>query len=205
MSVAPNSRASAWRSAWRLSAMMRSAPRRLAASTPERPTAPSPTTATVPPGLTSAQTAAWWPVDMTSESASSEREHLVGVTGAGDLDERAVGERDADRLALPAVAVGGLEAAGTHAEVMPWRQCGQVPSLNANGAMTKSPLATSRHVGADVLDDADELVADRARLERRVAAVVPEVGAADAREHHAHDRRRWARRWPRSGRSPTSM
>ena len=41
-------------------------------------------------------------------------------------------------------------------------------------------------VGADVLDDADELMADRARLERRVAAVVPEVRAAHAREHHAH-------------------
>ena len=25
---------------------------------------------------------------------------------------------------------------------MPWRQCGQVPSLNANGAMTKSPRLT---------------------------------------------------------------
>ena len=43
-------------------------------------------------------------------------------------------------------------------------------------------------VGADVLDDADELVADRAGLERRVAAVVPEVRAADAGEHDAHDR-----------------
>ena len=71
--------------------------------------------------------------------------------------------------------------------MIPWRQCGQVPSLNANGAITKSPLRDVPDVGADVLDDADELVADRARLERRVAAVVPEVRAADAREHHAHD------------------
>ncbi len=71
---------------------------------------------------------------------------------------------------------------------MPWRQCGQVPSLNANGAMTKSPRFDVRDVAADVLDDADELVADRAGLERRVAAVVPEVRPADAGEHDADDR-----------------
>ena len=52
-----------------------------------------------------------------------------------------------------------------HAVVMPCRQFGHVPSLNANGAMTKSPFFRSRHLGADVLDDADELVADRAGLE----------------------------------------
>lgn len=70
--VAPNSRASFWRDAWRLMAMIRSAPSCLAESTASSPTAPSPTTATVPPGRTSAQTAAWWPVDMTSERVSSE-------------------------------------------------------------------------------------------------------------------------------------
>jgi hypothetical protein len=32
----------------------------------------------------------------------------------------------------------------THAVVIPWRQCGQVPSLNANGEITKSPLASVR-------------------------------------------------------------
>ena len=71
---------------------------------------------------------------------------------------------------------------------MPWRQCGQVPSLNTNGAMTKSPRRTFATSRADVLDDADELVADRAGLERRVAAVVPEVRAADAGQHDADDR-----------------
>ena len=71
---------------------------------------------------------------------------------------------------------------------MPCRQCGQVPSLKANGQMTQSPCLTFAHVGADVFDDADELVADRAGLERRVAAVVPEVRAADAGEDDADDR-----------------
>ena len=52
-SVAPNSRASAMRSAWRPRMMICSAPSRLAAITPHRPTAPSPTTATLLPGPTS--------------------------------------------------------------------------------------------------------------------------------------------------------
>ena len=72
MSVAPNSRASACRSAWRLNAMIRSAPSCWAARTPSRPTAPSPTTATVLPGPASAATAANQPVPSTSEAASSD-------------------------------------------------------------------------------------------------------------------------------------
>ena len=52
---------------------MRAAPRRFAAMTPQRPTAPSPTTATTLPARTPALTAAWCPVHMTSDSASSER------------------------------------------------------------------------------------------------------------------------------------
>ena len=165
---------------------MRSAPSRLAASTPDRPTAPSPTTATGLPGLTSAQTAAWWPVDITSDSVSSERSISSEWPEPGTVTQRAVGERDANRLALAAVAVAREEAAVTQAVVIPCRQCGQVPSLKANGAITRSPWRRS-DLGADVLDDADELVADRARRERRVAAVVPEVRAADAGEDDADD------------------
>ena len=48
-------------------------------------------------------------------------------------------------------------------------------------------LGNAAHVGSELLHHADELVADRAGLERRVAAVVPEVRAADAGEHDAHD------------------
>ena len=72
-SVAPNSRATAWRAAFRDRAMIRSAPRRLDARTADSPTAPSPTTATVIPGPTPALTAAWWPVQATSERARTER------------------------------------------------------------------------------------------------------------------------------------
>lgn len=45
-SVAPNSRARSVRPSWRPRITICSAPRRLAAMTPQRPTAPSPTTAT---------------------------------------------------------------------------------------------------------------------------------------------------------------
>ena len=38
-------------------------------------------------------------------------EHLVGVAGARDTDERAVGQRDADRLGLSAVTAGRIDAA----------------------------------------------------------------------------------------------
>jgi hypothetical protein len=70
MSVAPKSRASAWREAWRLIAMMRSAPICFADSTPSNPTAPSPTTATVAPGVTFAASAANQPVPRTSDVVS---------------------------------------------------------------------------------------------------------------------------------------
>jgi hypothetical protein len=70
--------------------------------------------------------------------------------------------------------------------VTPWRQFGHVPSLKANGAMTSS--RESADVGADVLGDADELGADRTRLERRFAAVEPEVRAAHTGRHDADDR-----------------
>jgi hypothetical protein len=54
---------------------------------------------------------------------------------------------------------------------MPAWQWGQVPSLYAVGAMTRSPLAMARTSGADLLGHADELVADRAGFERRLAAI----------------------------------
>ena len=42
------------------------------------------------------------------------------------------------------------------------------------------------NVGPDVLDDADQLVADRPRLKRRLAAVVPEIRPAHAGEYDPH-------------------
>ncbi|ESW83872.1 hypothetical protein X770_25105 [Mesorhizobium sp. LSJC269B00] len=63
-------------------AMMRSAPISLAASTPIRPTAPSPTTTTVDPSLTSAASAAYQPVPSTSDTASRSGMRSAGGTSA---------------------------------------------------------------------------------------------------------------------------
>ena len=110
------------------------------------------------------------------------------MPGAGHRDERAVGERDAHRLALAAVAVGGVEAAGDAGG-------GDAVAAVRTGAVAERERRDDevaaldvRDVAADVLDHADELVADRAGLERRVAAVVPEVRPADAGEYDADDR-----------------
>ena len=72
--------------------------------------------------------------------------------------------------------------------VEPCWQCGQDMSLKMNGATTRSPTAMPVHLGADVLDDADELVADGADGVLGLAPVVPEVRAAHAGQHHPHDR-----------------
>src|SRR5229473_2737476 len=60
--------------------MMRSAPMILADRIPSRPTAPSPTTATVPPGFTFAASAANQPVPITSETASR-----LGIRSSGGI------------------------------------------------------------------------------------------------------------------------
>src|SRR5215217_3785229 len=99
ISVAPYSTASCWRGAWRLMAMICSAPSWLAASTASSPTAPSPTTATVLAGPASAATAANQPVPSTSEAASR-----LGISSAagssGGGDQGAVGQRDPQQLGL---------------------------------------------------------------------------------------------------------
>ena len=56
-----------------------------------------------------------------------------------------------------------------------------VPSEHTNGATTRSPALSVRDVGADVLDDADELVAHPpAGVVGGHRLVRPEVAAADA-------------------------
>ena len=123
--------------------MIRSAPRRLAASTPESPTAPSPTTATVWPASTFAQTAAWWPVAITSESVSSER--IISSEWPEPGPSRASPSASGTRTASPwpPSPFIGKKPPFMQAVVMPCRQFGHVPSLKANGAMTRSPFSRS--------------------------------------------------------------
>ena len=60
-------------------------------------------------------------------------------------------------------------------------QYSHVPSDQVNGEITRSPARTVRTSAPDVLDDAEELVADPgAGLPLPVPPVRPEVGAADA-------------------------
>ena len=153
------------RGSWRLIAMTRSAPSCDAASTPHSPTAPSPTTATVMPGRTPAETAACQPVLITSDSASRLRDQVVrrqfGVAHQG-----AVGQRDPDELGLAAV----VAAAVAQADWNPARQCGQVLSERQEAADDELPGRDRGDVGADLLDDAAVLVADR-RAARAILSI----------------------------------
>jgi hypothetical protein len=120
--------------------MIRSAPSRLAASTAERPTAPSPTTATVVRGLTPPITAAWWPVRKTSDSVSSDGSRsLSSPTPALTRVPSASGTRTASACPPP-TSPEFQNPPVRHAVCRPSRQKSQVLSEIANGAMTKSPM-----------------------------------------------------------------
>jgi len=113
--------------------------------------------------------------------------HLVGVTRARHGHERGAGQRHADCLALSAVAVArehpAVQAGGRDA-VLTVGAGAVAEHVRRDDEVT---LGDSGHLAVHVFDHANELVADRAGLERRVAAVEPEVRAADAREDHADD------------------
>ena len=115
--------------------------------------------------------------------------------GSGVGDQGAVGERDADVLALS--AVDGLSAA---VRVRP-EPAGGAGGLDAVAAVDAGPVAVGEggddehagpdaaDLGADLLDEADELVPDPLRrVAGADAAVGPEVGAADAGRHHPDQR-----------------
>ena len=114
MSVAPKSAPSAIRSGWRPSRMICSAPSRLAAITPQSPTAPSPTTATVLSGR-DARGERGVVAGAHHVGEREERRHQRVVLADRERDERAVGLRDAHRLALAAVDVVAAPAAAVQA------------------------------------------------------------------------------------------
>jgi hypothetical protein len=119
--------------------MICSAPRRFAAITPQRPTAPSPTTAAVLPGPTLAHTAAWWPVPITS--ASVRRDGISASSspaGSTASVPSAWGTRTASACAP---ATGPLPKNPPLMQAvcsLSWQKM-QVPSEKANGMTTKSP------------------------------------------------------------------
>ncbi len=75
----------------------------------------------------------------------------------------------------------------THEVCTPARQWAQRPHDHVNGATTTCPTRDVADVRADLLDHADVLVADAVGLADLVlAAVGPQVGAADAGGEDAH-------------------
>ena len=187
-SVAPNSRPRSVRALCRPMRMMRSAPSCFAESTASRPTAPSPMTVTSVPGRHAARErgVVAGAVDVgEGEQRGVERR----VDAGGHLHEGAVGLRHAHRLGLaaadpvagpePAVTARGLQALA--AEVAGAVRPGERGDHEVAGR-------ERRHVRADLLDDADELVAHRGSAGRRRQVVVRvQVAAADAGAHDAHD------------------
>ena len=126
--------------------MIRSAPSRFEAITPHRPTAPSPTTATVLPGPTCAASAAWWPVPITSVSASSDGiSALSASTGSATSVPSACGTRTASPCP-PSTSAKPYLPPCRHSLCSPSRQKTQLPSDHRNGETTRSPalmVATS--------------------------------------------------------------
>ena len=182
-------RATACRSACRDIAMTRSAPSRLAASTAHSPTAPSPTTTTVAPGPTPRRDGRV----VAGAHDVGQREQPGTATSQAGREWR----RASRRPAAPAPAHPGRRrrararrdrptTAPCAQEVCtPLRQCTQVPSEMANGAITKSPACsvdTSEPTSSTTPTNSCPM---RLRL-RRLGdpAVGPEVGAADARGDH---------------------
>lgn len=114
---------------------------------------------------------------------------LIRVVLARDLDERCRSEWHTDALAL--AAVEAMVAVGAAVQAV------RGPAGAADGAR---PVAEGErrdhdvadvqvaHIGPDGIDDAHELMADRAYVVGRKAAVVPEVRPADAGQGHADDR-----------------
>src|SRR6478672_10130115 len=129
----------------RLRAMILSAPSREEARMAQSPTAPSPITATTSPGLTPALTAAWWPVHMTSERLASERSVSPACPEPGTRTSvaSAKGTRTASPCP-PSTPWFPNEPPWAQFDGHPARQCGQVPSQNVNGAITRSPRETPR-------------------------------------------------------------
>jgi len=119
---------------------------------------------------------------------------VIRVPGTGDGDQGAIRQGDAHGLALSAVnlavpesptvdALGGDASATVRAGAI---------AVGKRGDHEIAP-GDAPDLGANLLDDADKLVADGTLRVRGLATVVPEVRAADAPQHDAHDGVRWCR------------
>ena len=139
-------------------------------------------------GLTPDLTAQWWPVGKTSEG--EQRRQECGVLTNWQLRQGALRLGHPHRLALAAVdAVPGPQSA------VP---AGGLQALGAEVARVVRPYERGHHeiaggdaghLRADVLHDAEELMAHAAALlGRRHGPVGPQVAPADAGVQHPHQR-----------------
>ena len=159
------------RSAWRPSMMICSAPSRFAAITPQSPTAPSPTTATILPGphLRGEGRVVAGAHDV---GEREQRRHQRVVGPDRQHDERAVRLRDAHGLALAAVDPAAapepaVETRGLQALAGRTRRCRRTTRT----ARPRDRPSDAADVRADVLDDR--------RRTRGPCAVRPRLGAID--------------------------
>ena len=109
------------------------------------------------------------------------------MTGARHLHECGARQRNPNRLALAAVDAVVPEGSAVDALRRDSRQAVRARAVAVGeGRDHKVAPGESVNVGADLLDDTSELVADRTKLVRGFSAVVPEVRAADAAHDDAH-------------------
>jgi hypothetical protein len=115
------------------------------------------------------------------EGQQARDEALIGHSGSGH--ESAVGPGDPDPLGLGAVVVRTVQAVGLGA--LAAHRAGVVGRVEASDDEVSGPH--THHVGADLLDDTAELMADRRGLGHRAdPAVPPQVRTAHAGGHRAH-------------------
>lgn len=111
---------------------------------------------------------------------------VVGGRVLGELHEGAVGEGHAHGLALTAVVADGAPEAAVLAGRRQALAAVVADAVGPHEGRDHQVTAPDRaHLGAGLLDDAEELVPDPlARLPGRLAAVRPQVAAADAGAQH---------------------
>ena len=112
----------------------------------------------------------------------------IGMSAAGNSDEGAGGKGNAHRLALASVnPVIAERTSGDALRCYSGSTIGACAIGESERRYDEVSFGDAAHLGADVLDNADELVPDRPDGMRRFTAVIPEVGAADAPQRHAND------------------
>ena len=115
-------------------------------------------------------------------------QRLFRVARSWDFHERRVGERTTHALALAAVDTVVPEGAAVHAVGRPAASAvGTRPVAERERRYDEVAPGDRSYLGPDLLDDADELVPDWPEGMWGQAALIPEVGTADAPENDTDD------------------